>query len=309
MTIKGKCVLLGCLEETRDTLAYLTRLGEKPDHIVSITEEEARKQGATNYVDLSTIAVSLGIPFTHVNLYSMQDEQDGRLFEELNPGVLLVVGWQRLVPDSILQSVAIGSIGFHGSCNILPWGRGRSPINWSIIEGRNRFALHMFLLKPGVDDGDIIAIKVYDINESDTCRSVYYKTALAQAELLANSLPSLRSGECSVMSQRGRQFHYPKRTPADGRIDWTQDAMQICRLIRAVTWPYPGAFSLLGNKEVRIWEAAPFSYDFFEDAQPGTVCFVPENGTGEFVVRAADGTVLITKSEGSEQVEVGKCLE
>jgi methionyl-tRNA formyltransferase len=309
MTREGECVVLGCLEETRDTLAHLARLGERPDRIVSITEEEAKRQGATNYVDLAPMANTWDVPFSLVQSYSMKNKQDQDLFERLRPAVLLVVGWQRLVPDSVLSKVELGSIGFHGSCNILPWGRGRSPINWSIIEGRNRFALHLFFLKPGIDDGEIIAIRLYDINGWDTCRSVYYKTAIAQAELLAQCLPLLRSGECPSMAQHGDSFHYPKRTPADGRIDWSQGVEQVCRLVRAVTWPYPGAFSTLDGEEVKIWQAAPFSRDFFDGTEPGTVCFVPDNGTREFIVRAADGAVLVTEWESSAEIEAGKCLK
>lgn len=290
------CVLLGCVEETRDTLLHLLRLGERPDHIVCITPEEARRQRVTNYVDMRAVAASLNIPCSILRSYSMKAE-DGALFANLSPRILLVVGWQRLVPDAVLQHVKDGTVGFHGSSNILPWGRGRSPINWSIIEGRDRFALHMFFIAPGVDDGDVIAIKLYDINPYDNCRTLYYKTAIAQAELLARYLPLMRTGECSRMRQYGEEFYYPKRTPEDGRIDWTADAGTICRLVRAVTWPYPGAFTTLGNSRVMIWDAQPFSRDFFSGAVPGEVCFVSDNGTGEFVVRCGDGTLLVRKAE------------
>ncbi len=298
-------VLLGALEETRDTLSHLVRLGLKPSHIVGLPPQEAIRQRATNYVDLRPIASAENIPFSEVLTYSMKDETDVQLFRELNPRLLFVVGWQRLLPTTVLEHVKMGTVGFHGSCNILPWGRGRSPINWSIIEGRNRFALHMFFIKPGVDDGEIIGIKIYDITPWDDCRTVYYKTAIAQAELIATYLPLLHTGESPRMRQYGEEFYYPKRTPEDGRIDWSADADTICRLVRAVTWPYPGACTLLAGIQVRIWEAQPFSRDFFEKALPGEVCFVAGSGTGEFVVRCGGGTVLVRKAETTAIIEVG----
>jgi methionyl-tRNA formyltransferase len=301
-------VVLGCVEETRDTLLHLARLGERPDHIVSISRDEALRQGVTNYVDLEPVAREMGVPFTLVRGYSMKAEEDVALFASLRPRVLLVVGWQRLVPSAVLEHVELGTIGFHGSANMLPWGRGRSPINWSIIEGRDRFALHMFFINPGVDDGDIIGIQLYDINAWDTCRSVYYKTAIAQAELLARYLPLIRAGTCPRLRQHGEVFHYPKRTPADGRIDWTADAESICRLVRAVTWPYPGAFTFREGETVSVWGAQPFSRDFFAGAEPGEVCFAAENGTGEFVVRCGDGTVLVTKAEAQAPLRAGDRL-
>lgn len=290
-------VVVGCLEESRDTLARLILLGERPDHIVSISAAEAARQGVTNYADLRPLAADIEVPCTLLNTYSMKDEQDVALFASLKPKFLLVLGWQRLVPEAVLEFVESGTIGFHGSCNMLPWGRGRSPINWSIIEGRDRFALHMFFIEPGIDDGDVIGVRLYDIHQWDNCRSVYYKTAIAQAELLARFLPLMRSGDCPRAPQQGEVFHYQKRTPDDGEIDWEQSMDDICRLVRAVTRPYPGAFTHLGAERANIWAAQPFSRDFFDDATPGEVCFVPSNNMGEFVVRCGNGCVLVTESD------------
>ena len=107
------------------------------------------------------------------------------------------------------------------------------------------------------------------------------------------------------MKQVGDEFYYPKRTPEDGRIDWSWDSERICRLVRAVTFPYPGAFSQLGDERVMIWDCEPFSRDFFDKAAPGEVCFVADNGSGEFVVRSGDGTLLVTRSEGKIPVREG----
>ena len=295
----GPSVLVGCLEETRDTLEQLLRLGERPDHLVCITPEEAARQRLPNYVDMRPLAEAAGISWSTVREYSMKTPEDVELFRRLRPSALLVVGWQRLLPEAVLETAVLGTLGFHGSCDFLPWGRGRSPINWSIIEGRNRFILHMFLISPGVDDGDVVGMRVYDVNEWDDCRSLYYKTAIAQAELLALHLPRLRRGACPGLPQVGEPFYYPKRTPEDGRIDWSAPAEAICRLVRAVTWPYPGAFCFLEGERMTVWRAQPFSGDFFGKATPGEVCFTTDNGTGEFVVRCGDGTVLVTRSEGA----------
>ena len=301
-------VLLGCLEETRDSLHQLDRLGVRPDHLVGLRRAEAERQRITNHVDLRVLAESQGVPYSEVGDYSMRSEADLQIFADLSPAILAVVGWQRLVPEPVLRAVRVAALGFHGSANVLPWGRGRSPINWSIIEGRDRFALHMFVLTPGVDDGRILGMRLYDINSWDTCRSVYYKTALAQAELLARHLPQLRVGQLAGLPQAGEPFYYPKRTPSDGEIAWSCDAEAICRLVRAVTWPYPGAFTHMDGEQIMIWGAQPFSRDFFADARPGEVCFVARNGTGEFVVRCGDGAVLVTRATGADLLSEGMVL-
>jgi methionyl-tRNA formyltransferase len=302
-------VVLGCLEETRDTLRHLARLGVLPDRLIGLRAEEARRQKVTNYVDLHPVARGLNVECSEVGSYGLKDGADIELFRTLSPAILAVVGWQRLLPEVVLSTVRVAALGFHGSCQMLPWGRGRSPINWSIIEGRDRFALHMFVLTPGVDDGDVLGVQLYDINAWDSCRSTYYKTSLAQAELLARHLPRLREGRVAGLAQVGREFYYPKRTPEDGRINWRDNAEQICRLVRAVTWPYPGAFAYQANQKVMIWAAQPFSRDFFPDAQPGEVCFMSDNGTGEFVVRCGEGTVLVTGAAETEGLHEGVILQ
>lgn len=302
-------VMLGCLEETRLTLSELAQRGVVPDEIVCLRRTAAASQGITNFVDLVPVAESHGIPCSQVETYSMTSDHDVDLIRRLNPSVLLVVGWQRLVPPAVLELVRTATVGFHGSANILPWGRGRSPINWSIIEGRDRFALHMFLIRAGVDDGDIVGIKIYDINEWDTCRTVYYKTAIAQADLIHLHLPSILSGDTMGLPQRGEAFFYEKRSPEDGLIDWHADAHTICRLVRAVTWPYPGAYTKLRGVDMQVWQAQPFSRDFFAGEPPGRICFVSDRARSEFAVACADGSVLVTDAatDGVE-IRVGDML-
>ena len=110
------------------------------------------------------------------------------------------------------------------------------------------------------------------------------------------------------MRQRGEPFVYPKRTPADGRIDWSAGSDAICRLVRAATRPYPGAFSKLAGEPVHIWRAQPFSRDLFAAAAPGEICFVGARPPHEFVVRSGDSTVLVREAETAARVDVGARL-
>ncbi|MBA2608651.1 MAG: hypothetical protein H0U92_06920 [Actinobacteria bacterium] len=165
----------------------------------------------------------------------------------------------------------------------------------------------MFLIAPGVDDGDIVGVRLYDINPWDDCRTVYYKTAIAAAELIAEHVPAVIGGEPG-MRQRGAAFAYPKRTPADGHISWTDTSEAICRLVRATTRPYPGAFSTLDGVPVRIWRAQPFSRDLFGDSAPADVCFITATSPREFVVRSLDGTVLVREADTVAKLEVGARL-
>ncbi|WLR50587.1 formyltransferase family protein [Bacillus tianshenii] len=305
-----KFVVIGCLEETVDTLNALIMYGCKPDHIITLKQENVNINKVTNYVDLTNWSKENNIPCSYVEYYDLKDVNDQETIRNINPDILMVIGWQRLIPESILECINIGTIGFHGSSNFLPWGRGRSPINWSILENKTRFILHMFFINPGIDDGDIIGMEAYDINQWDTCRSLYYKTSIAQAKLIRKFLPLLFQGKFPTFPQIGEPFYYQKRTPEDGHINWKLEANSICRLVRAVTSPYPGAFCYYKEDKgkVMVWEAQPFTNDLFNSAKKGEVVFISYNEK-EFVVKTLNGSLLITKYSAERPPKVGELLE
>ena len=287
-------VMLGCTDTARETLHRLVRLGALPSQVVTITPETAQRNAISNYADLAVDCEQLAVPYAQLQTYGTSTVEDEQVFAVLKPAALLVVGWQRIIPRSVLQHVGIAA-GFHASPGILPYGRGRAPVNWTILEERRAMALHMFELADEPDTGDIFGIRLLDVNEYDNARSVYYKIAVAQAELIAEYAPQLLAGTATRMQQRGEVHILAKRTADDGRIDWTQSADAVARLVRAVTSPFPGAFCMRGDQRIMIWNAQPFSRDLFAGCEPGEICFVPHNGmSSEFVVKCGEGSLLVT---------------
>lgn len=302
--------VVGCLEETLDTLSYYYFLGGKVDNIITLSKNRAIKAKISNWVDLNGFANKHNIPVYYVNHYNMKTKSDFELVKKLNPDLMLVIGWQRLIPENIIQLPSKGVIGFHGSSNFLPWGRGRSPINWSIIEGRNRFILHMFFITPGIDSGKIIGFEIYEITSEDNCRSVYYKTAMAQAILINRFLDNILAGNCQLYPQSGVEFYYPKRTPDDGKINWNLPALEICKLIRAVTHPYPGAFSLLKGEKIFFWRCQYFGDDLITvNSKPGEVLFISTNKFSEIAVKCGKGSILINEYDSKIKLKQGDIFE
>ncbi len=303
-----KTIIIGCLEETLDTIKCLIRRNIDINGIITLPKYKA--QGISNWVDLTGIAEENNIPIYFAERYDLRSEADVQLAKSLRSEALYVIGWQRLIPENVIQYFKSGTIGFHGSANFLPWGRGRSPINWSIIEGRNRFILHMFFITPGIDDGSVIGTEVYEITEDDTCRSLYYKTAMAQAKLIALYDPLIKDGKCPSIPQLGEEFLYSKRTPEDGKINWQNTRENITKLVRAVTYPYPGAFSFLNGVKIMIWECADFGNDqILQNKSPGEVVFVSSNELKEFVVTCKNGAVLVTNYDAKTEISEGDRFE
>ena len=292
--MNAKIVMCGCAEVGLNMLEYLFSKGVRIDHFVSLTKTQARKNNVSGYVSFEKFAKRYNVPIYYPQRYSLKDSSDLNFFKKHKFDLLIIGGWQRLIPLQVLRQLKIGGLGIHGSSEFLPKGRGRSPINLSLIEGKKRFIIHLFLMTPGTDRGNIIDFDIFDINEWDTCRTVYYKNSIVSKRLLAKNIPRLLSGEVSSLPQKGKPTYYPKRTPDDGNIDWTKSVFAIYNFIRALTKPYPGAFSYLRGKKVFFWSAQPFDtrITYRGKARKGEV--VEVFNTGDFVVNCNSGLLLVT---------------
>src|SRR5262245_16112027 len=116
-----------------DALSGLNPEAVPVSAVLTSTPEMNEKSLVSGAADVS----KLGIPVKYLSSYNMKQDIDGLTQSQID--VLLVMGYQRLVPDDVIKSVRLGAFGFHGSSEPLPKGRGRSPINWELIRGRKRF--------------------------------------------------------------------------------------------------------------------------------------------------------------------------
>ena len=278
-----RLVMVGCHELGAFLLPRLAAAGIRPVVLVTIPPTLAAQNQVAGYSDLRPLAGSLGIDVHEARTYSLTDQADVAFFRDGQFDLLIQGGWQRLIPAAILETLRVGAVGVHGSPDLLPKGRGRSPLNWSIIEGRRRFILQFFLMTEGVDDGPIFDAADMDITSFDTIRTLYYKNALLTARVLSRSIPALLTGTAPLRPQVGTPSFFQKRSPADGRIDWeTMDVWQIHDLVRALTRPYPGAFGTLDSGVQRIWRAQVFD----------TRIVYPESPYGSVVERFGDALVV-----------------
>jgi len=284
------------------TTAYniLERTKLTKDLLVSITEDKARKLQIDDYNNNFS-----ELDFTDIyyaEKYSLKSKTDEEFFKNYKGDLGVVIGWNRIIPLSIIKSFKFGIIGFHGSPYGLPKGRGRSPVIWSIVLGEKKYHFYLFQLNEGVDDGPIYLEKVLDINNYDTISSFYQKIAVAAASMLNEVVPKIFNGEIIPYPQKTEDASYfLKRGFEDGKIFWNKSSMEIHNLIRALTEPYPCAHTYLNDKIVKIIEAQPFSTTLFDSEEPGYICTIFANG--QFVVKTGDGSLLIKKYRADIQIK------
>jgi methionyl-tRNA formyltransferase len=299
--MNSKIVICGCTEAGFETLEFLLEQNITISYIVSLDDEQAKKWNVSGYYPFNKLSKKYNIPIYYPKSYSLKEKEDLDFFQHHSFDLLILGGWQRLIPDDVLSTLKIGGVGVHGSSEMLPKGRGRSPVNWSLIEGKNKYILQLFLMTPGIDDGDILDYQTFDINKWDTCRTLYYKISIVQKQKLLELIPKLIKNEFKRIPQTGKPTFYPKRTPDDGLINWNQTSEKLYDFIRAITKPYPGAFTYLDNKKIKIWKAQPFdnkiTYDQNEIGQ-----IVEIFSSGDFVVNCYTGSLLVTEYDGTVSI-------
>lgn len=307
MEIKGKVGFIGCLQAGYDMLNDLIKSGVIPYYIITISPEKALTQSVSGYANFSALATENNIPLYTVDKYSLKAEVDELFFKKQSFDIIIQGGWQRLFPEVILKTIKIGIIGIHGSSEFLPFGRGRSPLNWSIIEGKKRFLLHFFLLKPGIDDGDVFAIESFDINEFDTIQTLYYKNSILTRNMILKYLPELIAGNVRVLPQKGNPTFYPKRSEEDGLINFGQTVFEIHNLIKALTNPYPGAHVFYKGDKIKIFEAQIFDTRIiYPVAAIGEVVEVFDSG--DFIINCYSGLLLVISYSPNCKIEKGICF-
>jgi methionyl-tRNA formyltransferase len=186
---------------------------------------------------------------------NINDPENVDIIKQIEPDIILVMGWSQILKSKIIQIPNIGVIGSHPT--ELPKYRGRAPIPWSILKNLKESALTFFWIEEGTDTGYILDQKKFFISNEDDATSLYKKITKLGKKMIIKNLDSILKGKFSKIKQNESEFieNWPKRTIEDGFIDWSKSAEEIHTLIRASTYPYPGAFTYFQKKKLVIWKS------------------------------------------------------
>ena len=211
--------------------------------------------------------------------------------DELGAEVAFAVGVRVLMPKALYSAFPRDCWGVHDS--LLPAYRGFAPLNWAIINGETETGVSLFRVGEGVDTGDILVQRRVPIGPVETAPEVYEKICAATVEAVREGHRLLRDGVARPTPQdHGRATHTCSRTPADGLIDWRQSTAAIFNLVRALTFPYPGAFSHLHGRPLYILAAEPVAdAPVYVGRIPGRV--VKVGTAGDVEVLTGDGVLRL----------------
>lgn len=208
----------------------------------------------------------------------------------LCPELIVIADFNQLIPKNIIEIPPLGCLNMHPS--LLPKYRGRAPVNWAIINGETETGLTIHFIDEGMDTGDILIQERIEIKETDTIKTIHEKMFEAYPKLLRQSLRLIKLGNPPRLKQDHSQaIVFKRRNPEDGLIDWTHSAIRIHNFVRAVTRPYPGAFTFWRGKKFLIWT----SY-VLQDVP--TVLAKPSNQPGKVLGIVAGRGVAISTGGG-----------
>lgn len=164
--------------------------------------------------------------------------------------------FRTLLPRELLDIPRLGALNLHPSA--LPKYRGRSPINWALVHGETETGVSLHYMVDQPDRGDVVAQRRFPVAETDTALTLHRRATDEARLLFREAYPLLRAGRAPRIPQDPSQASYfGGRTPEDGAIDWRWPSRRIYDLLRAVTHPYPGAFTVHAGRRLFVWWGRP----------------------------------------------------
>ncbi|MEW6382242.1 MAG: methionyl-tRNA formyltransferase [bacterium] len=291
--------------EGKPALQSLLEQGVRIEAVITLRPElAARKSGA---IDFTSLCQHHRVPLYEVA--NINDEASIKLLRELALDLAFVIGWSQIVHAEARNSVKIGMIGAHAS--FLPHNRGSAPINWALIKGEKQTGNSLIWLAENVDEGELIDQAVIPITPYDTCASLYQRVAESNREMILRILPKLLAGERPGIPQpHSEEAILPRRHPNDGLIDWTRESSEVYNLVRALTKPYPGAFSWLDGKRWLLWQCALLPDSSYSYGKPGEIVgqtVSPRETACGQMVACGKGAVVILEIEGDDGESLSGC--
>ena len=192
------------------------------------------------FASVAALCQERGIPY-------VQPEASGLLkllpqFQKIAPDYIFSFYYRYLISTAILDTARIAALNMHGS--LLPKYRGRAPVNWAVLHGETETGASLHIMEAKPDAGDIVGQEAVPIDPDEDATAVFTKVSNAAVHVMQTALPALLEGRVPrTPNVLANGSYFSGRKPEDGRIQWSQNALQVHNLIRAVAPPYPGAFA------------------------------------------------------------------
>ncbi len=220
--------------------------------------------------------------------------------------VLVSANYRFLISEDLISYPRLFAINIHGS--LLPRYRGRAPLIWAIINGEKESGITIHCIDDGCDTGDILLQKRINIPSDATGGEMVDVFSTMYPSLIKKTLDDIKNGTyVRSVQDESEVTYYGRRTPEDGLICWDWHKERIYNWVRALAYPYPGAFTLFEKNKIII-NSVCFSTKGFSSSDPnGLVLAIESNNP---VIKTPNGALILNDfvCEGQMQICVGDLL-
>ncbi len=245
-------------------------------------------------------AVDAGIPVYQP--LKMKDGEAISILENLNPELIIVVAYGKILPKEILDYPKYGCINMHAS--ILPRYRGAAPIQWSVLNGEKISGVTAMQMDVGLDTGDMLLTKTVEIDENETAGELHDKLSVLGADVMSETIDLLLKGELKPEKQNDSDSNYAPMLSKDlCPIDWNESAQKVHNKVRGLS-PWPVATAKLGEKTIKIHKTAVSGRC---NATPGEVVVSDK----KLVVACGESTsveIIVLQTEGKKAMNASDFL-
>ncbi len=292
-----RTVFFGSPASALPSLNKLLEAGHSIELIITQPDKPSGRGKKLMSSAVKKVALELNIPF-YQPLKIRKDPVALEKIKDIQPDVNIVVAYGQIIPSSIIYLPWHNSVNVHFS--LLPKYRGASPVQWALLNGEEKTGITIFELNEKMDEGDILAQEEVEILPEENAAELEARLAQKGADLLIRTIAQI--DKLAHRPQDHSQTTYaPKLRKEDGRIDWTKDAIQIERQVRAFA-PWPAAFAFLQNKRI-IFHKGRKKEGMAQPCSPGEILGVKKEGIEICCGKGSVYLIEILQPEGKKKMD------
>ncbi len=280
-----KVIFMGTPDFARDSLVAIYEKGHEILSVITVPDKQKGRGMKLVYSEVKEYALAKNLEILQPDKLKENTEIIKKI-KDMNPDVICVVAYGKILPKEILEIPKYGSINVHPS--LLPKYRGSAPIQWAILNGDKKTGVTTMYLNEEMDAGDIILQKEVEIEENETSGELWNRLSKIGAELLVKTLEKIEK-QTAPRKKQGDEFTIaPMLNKEIAKIDWeNKTAKEIKNLVRGLN-PIMGAYSTLNGKKIKFWNVDTISVDKFiekfqefkdyeyrfSEIEPGTILYI-----------------------------------
>ena len=279
-----RILFMGTPNFARESLDALYKAGHDICAVMTRSDKPKNRGMRLTPPPVKELALIHGTP-----VYQPKTLRDGEalaLIQDLNPDIIVVVAYAKILPQEILDLPPLGCLNIHPS--LLPKYRGAAPIQQAILDGERVTGVTIMQMDAGLDTGDIITQRETEILPGETSGELFERLCIVGSELLVKTIQMIEDGTAAYTPQDSSLSSYAKPITRDmSPVDWTRTAKQITNQIRGLN-PWPTATATIKGREFKLLAANPSE----GKGKPGEVLQAGKNG---LEIACGDGSIYITK--------------